>query len=104
MSGSASIQRYFQVHRFDHELADRLREARATQAEPYTGVAELWFARPSKSDPTSEGAAADRIIKADERKFIDLQRSAVQWRVAESPLDLLLLDRLVQFCRVDGRV
>ena len=25
-------------------------------------------------------------------------------RVAESPLDLLLLHRLVQFCRVDGRV
>ena len=29
--------------------------------------------------PHPEGAAADRIIKADERKFIDLQRSAIQF-------------------------
>ena len=79
VSGSASIMRYFQVHRFDHELADQLRQARGTQAEPYTGVAELWFPRPGKSDPTSEGADADRIIKADERKFIDLERSAIQF-------------------------
>ncbi len=92
VSGSAAIQRYFQVHRFDHELADQLREARGTQAEPYTGVAELWFARPSKSDPTSEGAAADRIIKADERKFIDLQRSAVQFTKERVFIDHVLCE------------
>ena len=73
-------------------MCARLREARGTQAEPYTGVAELWFARPSKSDPTSEGAAADRIIKADERKFIDLQRSAVQFTKERVFIDHVLCE------------
>ena len=92
VSGSASIMRYFQVHRFDHELADQLREARGTQAEPYTGVAELWRARPGKSDPTSEGADADRIIKADERKFIDLERSAIQFTKERVFIDHVLCE------------
>ena len=84
--------RYFQVHRFDHELADQLREARGTEAEPYTGVAELWWARPGKSDPTSEGADADRLIKADERKFIDLKRSAVQFTKERVFIDHVLCE------------
>ena len=55
VAGGGSAMRYFQVHRFDHELADQLRAARGTKVEPYTGVAELWWARPARATPPRKG-------------------------------------------------
>lgn len=92
VAGGASIQRYFQVHRIDHELADQLRAARGTKVEPYTGVAELWWTRGVAGAATSEGADADRIIKADERKFIDLKRSAIQFTKERVFIDHVLCE------------
>ena len=51
VSGSGSIMRYFQVHRFDHELADQLREARGTQAEALHGRGRVVVGTPVQERP-----------------------------------------------------
>ena len=40
----------------------------------------------------SEGADADRIIKVDERKFIDLKRSAIQFTKERVFIDHVLCE------------
>lgn len=92
VTGMGSVQRYFQVHRFEHELADQLRQARGTKAEPYMYVAELWFPRGVAGEATSEGADVDRIIKADLRKFLDLERSAIQFTKERVFIDHVLCE------------
>ena len=57
-----------------------------------TGVAELWWTRGVAGAATSEGADADRIIKADERKFIDLKRSAIQFTKERVFIDHVLCE------------
>ena len=89
---SPSNLRYFQVHRFDHELADQLREARGTQAEPYTGVAEIWWPRAPVGESHAEDATRGRLIMEDERKFIDIKRSAVQLTKERQFIDHVLCE------------
>lgn len=73
------IARYVQTHTRVTPLNDALRESRAA-AEPYDGVAELWwrseedFAAVFDSD---EGRRAAAELLEDERRFIDLERSAL---------------------------
>ena len=71
------IRRYVQVHTSDLPGLHRAFQARNGGApEPFDGVAELWF--DSLDDLTSDDeavrAAAAELL-ADERNFIDLERS-----------------------------
>lgn len=87
-AGSA-ILRYVQVHRFETELEAALREARATQAEPYMGHAELWFDRAAIGVATPERQRAGELAIEDEAKFIDFGRSSM-WLAKEH----VIIDRL----------
>ncbi len=69
--------RYVQLHRLPGDMADGMRRA-AERLKPYDGVAELWW----ESEETwraagrhPEAREANRILLADEAKFIDLPRS-----------------------------
>lgn len=73
------IKRYVQVHRLDTPLNDAMRASRDT-ADAYDGVAELWW--DSIDDlvagtSSEEGRRAGSELLDDERKFIDLRRSAL---------------------------
>jgi uncharacterized protein (TIGR02118 family) len=81
------IRRYVQVHTLDNPINDVLRESRGT-LEPYDGVAELWWDSAEElvqaaSSPDGQKAAQDLL--EDERRFIDLQRSAL-WIGEEYPI------------------
>jgi uncharacterized protein (TIGR02118 family) len=69
------IRRYVQLHRVDNPFDAALNEARGIAAEPYDGVAELWF--DSLEDVaatigTEAGARAGAELLEDEARFIDL--------------------------------
>jgi uncharacterized protein (TIGR02118 family) len=86
-AGSLRIRRYVQVHTLDSPINDALRESKGT-LEPYDGVAELWW--DSAEDlvtaaASPEGQKAAQALLEDERRFIDLQRSAV-WIGEEHPI------------------
>lgn len=81
------IRRYVQLHTLDDPLNAVLRESRGAE-EPYDGVAELWW--DSREDmeaalATPEARAAAQELLEDERRFIDLGRSAL-WIAAERPV------------------
>jgi len=76
------IKRYIQVHRYEDELEDTLREARGTVIDPYTGHAELWFDRGGMSVPTPEKTRGGQLAVEDESKFIDFARSCM-WLAKE---------------------
>ena len=78
-AGTLRIRRYVQVHTLDSPINDALRESKGT-LEPYDGVAELWW--DSAEDlvtaaASPEGQKAAQALLEDERRFIDLQGSAV---------------------------
>src|SRR5712664_2236271 len=64
------IRRYVQLHTLDDPINAALRESRGAE-EPYDGVAELWW--------------ESRADLEDERRFIDLGRSAL-WLGTERPI------------------
>ena len=73
------IKRYVQVHRLDSPVNDAMRASRDA-GEPYDGVAELWWESIEEmvaATSSAEGRQAGRELLEDERKFIDLQRSAL---------------------------
>jgi len=80
VQGDLGIHRYVQAHTIATPLNDLLRAGRGA-AEPYDGVAELWWdgtleefqARIS----TPEGLAAGQRLLEDEARFIDLTRSSL---------------------------
>lgn len=74
-AAAGHIKRYIQVHRYEDELEDTLREARGTVVEPYTGHAELWLDRAGTSVPTPERIRSGQLAAEDESKFIDFARS-----------------------------
>jgi uncharacterized protein (TIGR02118 family) len=81
---SGNIKRYIQVHRYEDELENTLREVRGTITESYTGHAELWFER---TDISAEAATPERVrggqlAVEDESKFIDFARSSM-WLAKE---------------------
>ena len=65
---------YTQVHMCETPLADAMRQARGSTAEPYTGHAEAWFERLTPRVGPEAQAATEAAV-ADERNFIDWQRS-----------------------------
>ena len=84
---TARIQRYVQVHTLDTPMNDALRQGRGG-LEPYDGVAEAWW--DSAEDlaavmATPEGQKAAQELIDDERRFIDLERSAL-WVAQEHPV------------------
>jgi uncharacterized protein (TIGR02118 family) len=73
------IKRYVQVHRLDTPANEAMRASRDT-ADPYDGLAELWWESledVAAATSTDEGRRASRELLEDERKFIDLRRSAL---------------------------
>lgn len=81
------IKRYVQVHTLDSPMNETLRTSRDA-AEPYDGVAELWWEGaedPVAATATPEGQQAAQELLEDERKFIDLARSAL-WVAEEHPI------------------
>jgi len=81
------IRRYVQVHTLESPVNDALRDSRGT-LEPYDGVAELWWDSiedliAAATSPDGQKAAQDLL--EDERRFIDLQRSAL-WIGEEHPI------------------
>lgn len=73
------IRRYVQVHTLDTPINDALRQSRGA-LEPYDGVAELWWDSPddmATAAASPEGQKAAQDLLEDERRFIDLERSAL---------------------------
>jgi uncharacterized protein (TIGR02118 family) len=73
------IRRYVQVHTVDSPINDALRQSRGG-TQPYDGVAELWWdsledLAAAISSPEAQRAAQELLD--DERRFIDLARSAI---------------------------
>ena len=78
------IRRYVQVHTLENPINEVLRESRGT-LEPYDGVAELWWDSVEDmavATATPEGQRAAQELLDDERRFIDLERSAL-WLAEE---------------------
>lgn len=72
-------RRYVQSHRIDSPANAVVRKARGS-AEPYDGIAEIWWDSLDglyAAGLSGAGMAADRILVADERRFVDLARTAV---------------------------
>jgi uncharacterized protein (TIGR02118 family) len=73
------IRRYVQTHRLESPFNDALRASRDA-LEPFDGVAELWWDDVDAlvaGSSTPEGVAAGQALLEDERRFIDLARSAL---------------------------
>jgi uncharacterized protein (TIGR02118 family) len=73
------IKRYVQVHTLNSAANEAIRRSRDA-SEPYDGVAELWWDSiedMAAASATPEGRDAGRELLEDERKFVDLQRSAL---------------------------
>lgn len=72
------LRRYTQSHSFaDPRLAPSI-QARGGHAQPFDGVAELWWDSLEdimEAGATREGRTAGRALLADEQKFIDLPNS-----------------------------
>ena len=82
-----SVRRYVQSHTIEDPLTQALRDLRPGMEAPYDGVASVWWDnldRLMAAAVTPEGLAADQELLEDERKFIDLSRSAL-WLSMEVP-------------------
>ena len=80
------IRKYVQVHTMEDPLNKELQNSRGA-AEPYDGVAELWW--DTRQDimeaiETSEAQEAVQVLVEDEKNFIDLKRSP-GWYCYEVP-------------------
>ncbi|KKL16304.1 hypothetical protein LCGC14_2496920 [marine sediment metagenome] len=81
------VRRYVQVHTLESPVNDALREGRGS-LEPYDGVAELWWDSAEELTAvmaTPEGQRAGQELLDDERRFIDLEHSAL-WIAEEHPI------------------
>ncbi len=81
------MRRYVQSHTVDDPLSASLREARAGMHEPFDGIASVWWDTREElaaAFETEAGRRAAAALLEDERKFIDLSRSAL-WVAREVP-------------------
>ncbi|MDA0978895.1 MAG: EthD family reductase [Proteobacteria bacterium] len=67
---------YRQVHRANSPLDQGIQAARGTVVESYLGHAEAWIDL-GRSPGTGEAKAANAAFIADERNFIDMDRSTI---------------------------
>lgn len=70
------IRRYVQSHALDETAVAQLRAERGS-AEPYDGIAQLWFDAPGAGALDPHVASAAQVLLEDERRFIDLARSCL---------------------------
>ena len=73
------IRRYVQVHTLEGSINDALRQNRGA-LEAYDGVAELWWESVEEfaaATASPEGRKAVEELLEDERRFIDMERSAL---------------------------
>lgn len=70
------ILRYVQVHTEVGALTEKLRGFRGS-AEPYDGVAEIWYESREALETLGRDPAASRLLLEDERSFVDCSRSAI---------------------------
>ena len=75
------IRRYVQLHSFDEAISEGIRASRNAPPQ-FDGVAQLWY--DSLEDLAAVGQdpaarEAGRMLLEDERKFIDLPKSALWW-------------------------
>ena len=78
------IKRYIQAHSTMPDLIPVFQQRNGGSAEPYDGVAEIWFDSLDalgSEDPAVQQAAADLL--ADEGNFIDLAQSPL-WIAQEN--------------------
>ena len=80
-STTMRVRRYVQTHTLDDPINDLLQAPRGT-AEPYDGVAELWWNHENEvvegvGSPEGQKAAEEAL--EDEKKFIDFSRSSIYW-------------------------
>ena len=74
-----NLRRYVQVRTSEHPVNDALRESRGAM-EPYDGVAELWWDSADSmatAMASAEGRKAGQALLEDEKRFIDVERSAL---------------------------
>jgi hypothetical protein len=73
------LKKYFQVHRFEDPLEQRLRAERGTTVPPYTGHAEAWIDRAESAAAagTPEAIRAGQLAVEDEANFIDFRNSSI---------------------------
>lgn len=79
-SQALRIRRYVQVHTLANPALQLALAASRSASEAYDGVAELWWDSLEdfvQAGSTPEGRVAGRVLLEDERKFIDLGRSAL---------------------------
>lgn len=80
-AGKLGIRRYVQSHTLTDPRLSGLADQRETKAEPFDGVAELWFDAAEVLHPHDN--VPDAIVQAgrdlldDERTFIDLENSPI---------------------------
>lgn len=73
------IRRYVQTHALAGGVSEALRAARAAAA-PFDGIAELWWddlESLAAATSTAAGRRASEELLEDERRFIDLEGSAL---------------------------
>ena len=88
LAAELGIRRYVQVHTLGTAVDAILRAGRQTEAEPFDGVAELWWDSLEEFQAvgtTPEGRAAAAALVEDERRFIDLAVSPI-WVGEERPV------------------
>jgi uncharacterized protein (TIGR02118 family) len=81
------IRRYVQVHTLEDSINDALRQNRGA-LKAYDGVAELWWESVedfAAATASPEGRKAGEELLEDERRFIDMERSAL-WVAQEHPI------------------
>jgi len=80
-------KRYVQSHTLETPFDDLLRQSRGG-GEPYDGLVEVWWNRIEDLEAafaTAEGVRASEELLEDEKRFIDLGRSAL-WFAQEHTL------------------
>jgi uncharacterized protein (TIGR02118 family) len=79
LAGGSHLKKYFQVHRCEDPIEQRLRADRGTVVAPYTGHAEAWIDRAESAAAagTSEARRAGELAVEDERNFIDFRNSSI---------------------------
>ena len=78
-AAALGIVRYVQTHKIETPANEAMRASRGA-AEPYDGIAEVWWdsvEAMAAATATPEGREAGRALLEDERRFIDLARSAL---------------------------
>jgi hypothetical protein len=73
------ILKYIQSHAVGPEAAQAMQTIRGLQ-DPFDGIAEIYFESLEALDagnPSAETLAAQALLLADEKRFIDLSRSVI---------------------------